>query len=100
MADVLSPLVPTSNTRLLETFQASKLIDDWQAIFNIDISGELSDTREIALYRCQASQLDFFMPSSAAGSAEIYRCLQKLDWYYMSEKCEFGQAIKDLYETA
>jgi len=96
MADVLSPLVSTSNTRLLDTFQVSKLIDDWRATFNIDISGELSDVREISLYRCQASQLDFFMPSSVAGSAQIYRCLQEFDWIYMSEKWEFEEAIKDL----
>jgi SAM-dependent methyltransferase len=96
MASVPSPLVPTSITHLLDTFQVAKLIDDWQATFEIDISSELNGIEEISLYRCQASQLDFFVPASAAGSEQLYRDLRKFDWFYMPEKWEFEEAFKDL----
>jgi SAM-dependent methyltransferase len=96
MANALSPLAPTSTTHLLDTLQAAKLIDDWQTTFNIDISSELNGIEEISLYRCQASQLDFFIPASAAGSEQLYRDLRKFDWFYMPEKWEFEEAFKDL----
>ena len=96
MANAPSPLVPTSTTHLLDTFQATKLIDDWQAILGIDISSELNGIEKISLYRCQVSQIDFFTPASAAGSDQLYRNLQKFDWFYMPEKWEFEEALKDL----
>jgi SAM-dependent methyltransferase len=96
MANAPSPLVATSPTHLLDIFQTAKLINDWKATFNIDISSELSGIEEISLYRCQASRLDFFTPASATGSDQLYRNLQKFDWFYMPEKWEFDEAIKDL----
>lgn len=96
MANAPSPLVPDSTTHLLGIFQVAKLIDDWKATFDIDISGELGGIEEISLYRCQATQLDFFTPASAAGSDQLYQDLQKFDWFYMPEKWEFEEAIKDL----
>ena len=96
MANAPSPLVPASTTHLLDTFQVAKLIDDWKDTFDIDISSELNGIEKISLYRCQASQLDFFTPASAAGSEQLYRDLRKFDWFYMPEKWEFEEAIKDL----
>lgn len=99
MASVQSPLVATSITRLLETFQVAELIEDWQTAFGIDISSELNGIGEISLYHCEVSQLDFFTPASAAGSSQLYRELQKFDWFYMEEKWEFEEAIKDLRDS-
>ena len=96
MASAPSPLVAFSTSHLLETFQAAKLIEDWQTSFGIDISDELDGIEEISLYRCEASKLEFFTPSSAAGSDQLYQKLQKLDWFYMEGKWEFEEAIKDL----
>lgn len=96
MAKVASLLVPTAGAEFLMTFQTSKLIDDWKKRLDIDISSELKDIELISLYRCQASHLDFFMPSSAAGSGELYLHLQQFDWYYMAHKWEFTEALRDL----
>lgn len=98
MAKVLSPLVASSLTHLLETFQAAKLIEDWQLSFNIDISDELDGIDEISLYRCEVSKLDFFAPTSAAGSDQLYQKLQNFEWFYMENKWEFEEAIKDLVD--
>jgi len=96
MAKVASILVPTAGAELLMTFQTAKLIDEWKKRLSIDISTELKDIEQISLYRCEASHLDFFMPSSAAGSAELYLHLQQFDWFYMPDKWEFDQALRDL----
>lgn len=91
-----SPLVPDSTTHLVQVFRVRDLIARWKAAFDIDISEELAGLREIALYRCEASQLDFFVPASAEGSAQLYDQLGRFDWFYMPEKWEFEQGIRDL----
>ena len=96
MASVKSPLVASSPIHLLATFQAAKLIEDWHTCFDIDIADELNGIDEISLYRCDDSKLDFFTPSSATGSDHLYQKLQRLEWFYMQNKWEFEQAIKDL----
>ena len=96
MAKVASLLVPTAGAKLLSAFQTAKLADDWKKSLGIDISSELRDIEQISLYRCEASHLDFFLPPSAAGSGELYLHLQQFDWFYMRDKWEFDQALRDL----
>ena len=96
MLDVKSPLVPQGPTCLIAKFLVKQLKDDWQNLLDIDISDEMWGVNEILLYRCQTSQLDFFMPLSTAGTRQLYADLRKFDWYYMPDKWEFEQAIKDL----
>jgi SAM-dependent methyltransferase len=96
MSEILSPLVPSATAKLRSAFPVGKLIEDWQKTFEIDISNELIGIEEIALYRCEASGLDFFMPPEAAGSEMLYQKLQKFDWFYMQDKWEFTRAIEDL----
>ena len=43
MANAPSPLVASSLTHLLETFQTAKLIEAWQTSFNIDISEYITE---------------------------------------------------------
>lgn len=96
MDNVTSPLVPGAKIRFLDKFQSTKLINDWKTSFNIDISNELIGIQKISLYRCELSQLDFFTPFSAAGSERLYQDLNNFDWFYIEEKWEFEEAIKDL----
>jgi SAM-dependent methyltransferase len=91
-----SPLVPGAPVRLLSRIPASRLITDWKNFLGIDIAGLLGGIPEILLYRCQASQVDFFLPPEAAGTPELYEELRKFDWYYMADKWEFDQALQDL----
>jgi len=91
-----SPLVHQSQTHLLRTFQTDKLIQLWRENLDTDISGELSGIKEIRLNHCEKSQLDFFTPFSAEGSEKLYHQMQKFDWFYMKDKWEFAEALKDL----
>jgi SAM-dependent methyltransferase len=91
-----SPLVPGAPVRLLSRIPASQLITDWKKSMGIDIAGLLGGIPEILLYRCQASQVDFFLPPEAAGTPEFYEELRKFDWYYLAGKWEFNEALRDL----
>jgi 2-polyprenyl-3-methyl-5-hydroxy-6-metoxy-1,4-benzoquinol methylase len=92
---VKSPLNPDSKLSLLETYPVETLINAWKT-YDIDINEELRGIENINLYHCETSCLDFFTPASAAGSSELYSQLQKFDWFYMPQKWEFEEAIKDL----
>lgn len=91
-----SPLSLNATTRLIESYEPRKLREDWQRAFEIDISPELKGVEKIHLYHCEDSQLDFFLPESVAGSERLYEALQKFDWFYMPDKWEFEEAMKDL----
>lgn len=96
MDKVKSPLVPASKVSLLETVPADKLIKAWKTYYDIEVTEEFHGIENIFLYRCETSQLDFFTPSSVAGSDQLYHNLRRLDWFYMPEKWEFDEAIKDI----
>ncbi|MDH3973167.1 MAG: class I SAM-dependent methyltransferase [Deltaproteobacteria bacterium] len=96
MTDVINPLLPDSEIILLKKYFTLTLIRDWESNYRIDISSELKGIEEICLYRCKKSRLDFFYPVSASGGPELYKKLQNFDWFYMPEKWEFDEALKDL----
>lgn len=93
--EVKSPLISSSKIRLLETYATAALVEDWKKTFDMDISKEFGDIERIFLYRCEESNLDFFVPA-IAGSSQLYKDLQKFDWFYMPHKWEFDEALRDL----
>jgi hypothetical protein len=93
----ISPLDPAAPVRLLSTIPVAKLIVDWKLSLGFDIGDELEDIKEIFLYRCQASRVDFWGPPEAAGALNFYENLRKFDWYYMAAECEFAVALRDLF---
>jgi SAM-dependent methyltransferase len=94
--NVESLLVPFTKAFLIKRFPTGPIIDEWQALLDINISNEFDEVKELLLYRCEASQLEFFTPESIAGSEDLYANLRNFEWYYMADKWEFEQAIKDL----
>jgi 2-polyprenyl-3-methyl-5-hydroxy-6-metoxy-1,4-benzoquinol methylase len=93
---ILSPLTGCSDVTVIKTIPSEKLIHDWKASFEIDITNELKNHREIHLCQCNKTRLKFFAPFDIAGSGKLYEHLQKLDGYYMSDKWEHQTAIRDL----
>ena len=93
---IQSPLSPSANVNLLKEYTVKDLVSAWSSDFEIDISCELKGISEIHLYRCEDSQLEFFVPTSAEGSSQLYTDLQKFDWFYIHDKWEFDQAIMDI----
>ncbi len=93
---VLSPITHSTDTRLLKTFHAAQLIQDWSDSFQIDITEELRGYDQIHLHQCNQTGLQFFTPLDAVGSGKLYAQLQRFDWYYMPNKWEHQIALKDL----
>lgn len=92
----LSPLTGTNNVTLLKKKAVNQIIRDWLEIYKIDISDEFHSYKEIFLYRCNESSLNFFLPNDIVGSGKLYEKLEKFDWYYMPDKWEHHAAIQDL----
>jgi SAM-dependent methyltransferase len=55
----------------------------------LDVSPYLDATPEIKMNKCVTCDLGFFVPH-CAGDDAFYEQLQKFDWYYQSEKPEYG----------
>lgn len=96
MIKVVSPLTQSEDVSLLQTIPTNHLIEAWKTEFNIDIIEEFKGYQEIYLYKCNKTQLHFFLPLDIAGSDKLYEQLEKLDWYYMERKWEHDMAIKDI----
>ncbi|MCX5823694.1 MAG: class I SAM-dependent methyltransferase, partial [Deltaproteobacteria bacterium] len=93
---VISPLTNESQVSLLDEIPTSRLVADWNNTFSIDITKEFKDCSTIELYRCDKTGLKFFMPSTVAGSDNLYVQLQKFDWYYMPGKWEHAIALTSM----
>lgn len=91
-----SPLTNSQDVTLLKTIPTEKLIQDWKNSFGIDITEEVYEHENIYFYKCNETQLKFFVPTQTVGSAKLYEHLQKFEWYYMPQKWEHDVAIQDL----
>jgi 2-polyprenyl-3-methyl-5-hydroxy-6-metoxy-1,4-benzoquinol methylase len=93
---VVSPLNGSDDVNLLRTIQSKQLIQNWQNTFHIDITNEFQGQKQIYIYQCNQTKLQFFMPDNAVGSDRLYEQLEKYDWYYMPNKWEHDVALQDL----
>ncbi len=91
-----SPLVENGPTELVEEIDAEFLVYRWRKVFDIDVSAEFGGLDTIKRLRCEQTGLEFFYPHSVAGSGDLYTQLQRYDWYYMADKWEHQQALKDM----
>ncbi|MBD2385334.1 class I SAM-dependent methyltransferase [Cylindrospermum sp. FACHB-282] len=93
---VFSPINKSSDVTILTILKRSQIIEAWHQQFQIDITEEIGEQEEIYLYRCNQTNLMFFVPFDIAGSDKLYEQLEKYDWYYMPEKWEHNVALQDL----
>lgn len=98
MIRVVSPLSGYDNVTLLTTIATENLIQSWRHYFNIDIAAELHGHREIYLFLCNQTQLQFFWPLDLAGSDNLYRQLGEFPWYYKEQKWEYKRCMRDIDE--
>ena len=81
--------------RQLKEYDVKEIISRWSVDFNLDVSEEFASYHTFHLYRCAHCGLDFFYPL-ISGSDRLYSGLQRFDWYYMGDKWEFQEALKDI----
>ena len=90
------PLCRSESVHKTDSLKVPALVDAWQKALHFDVSPEYHSVEEIELWRCAACYLSFFVPEVVAGSPELYRQLEKFDWYYMPRKWEHDVALEDL----
>jgi 2-polyprenyl-3-methyl-5-hydroxy-6-metoxy-1,4-benzoquinol methylase len=92
----LCPLCGNANPITKQEFNSDRITQAWQQAFQMDVSAEFHGIAEFRLLECRDCKLQFFEPSSLAGSPALYESLEKFEWYYMREKWEHGVALEDL----
>lgn len=85
------PLCGSTVPNLLEKVSVSGLVSLYKDILGVAVSDEFSGGRELIYYSCSLCDLRFFHPL-LTGSEGFYESLQKLDWYYLSDKEEYDFA--------
>ncbi len=93
---VRSPLTGTQDVSVVRRIATQDLIEEWRARYQIDIADEFHGVDEVLAYRCNDTGLVFFRPIEIAGSANLYRELQRKIPYYVGLKWEHHQALQDL----
>ncbi len=92
----ISPITGTDDVTLIRTVDTSKLVEDWKKSLDIDITNELRGYKQLFLYRCNETGLEYYEPMELAGSGELYKRLQNHDWYYMYNRWEHQLAINHI----
>lgn len=94
---VVSPLSGRDRVIELGRLDVRRIVNEWQTAFDMDIRGEFHGAETLIRYRCMDTGLEFFEPSSVAGSVALYTALEGLDWYYQTDKWEHRQALRLLH---
>ena len=89
---VKSPLCEGGRCDLERVVDANSIRQAW-AKQGLDLSAELADIDAMGLWRCRASQLQFYSPAPV-GSARLYEFIAQRDWYYAADKWEFRKAVE------
>lgn len=94
---MLSPITGTGDVTLIRKIDCGSLVTQYKNTFGLDISYLLAGRRELSLYSCNASGYRFYSPSDVVGDSAFYHHLEVNDWYYMSTKWEFEEALKYIH---
>ena len=90
---MISLLTGQDNAELLGNFSPIKISDAWQKSMSIDVGSDFRQLNQIEYWMCPITKFCWYTPQEAAGGEELYKQLQKFDWYYMPNKWEFNKAL-------
>lgn len=90
---MLSPLSGNNNVTKLNVLSPQEIAQCWITQLGVDVGSEFKKLSEIEYWRCNDTNLHWYLPKEAAGSGELYSQLEKFDWYYMPDKWEFQAAV-------
>lgn len=88
------PLCQHAEPELVRALPMAALRRGW-ARFGITEIGGGPDLAAVAHLRCPRCTLEFFAPRLLGDSA-FYQALARHDWYYMQEKWEYEEAMRDV----
>ena len=94
---MLCPLCASNDARKIQQYDVSRLVQDWNSKFGLDVRQDFGEVEQFELWECEQCRLRFFTPAILAGSPEFYVRLEGLSWYYnMPRKWEHDVALQDL----
>jgi SAM-dependent methyltransferase len=93
------PLCGAARATLDRTLRRAEVTDEWRRWLDLDIGGELEGFVDIPQWRCVQCGLVFF-PAATAGTGRLYEALQRFPWYYVADKWEYAEALRDIPDGA
>jgi SAM-dependent methyltransferase len=93
---VRCPLCSSLNTVLQDSLEVTEITSRWKQAHGVDLGSEFGEVSVVQLHKCLECALRFFTPASVAGSARLYKELEKRDWYYLPRKWEHDAALQDM----
>lgn len=94
--DIKSPLTKESGVELVRSLSPEKIAHSWQSSMGVDVGDAFLSLPKIDHWRCLKTGIEWYTPSEAAGEADLYAQLERLDWYYMDNKWEFHEALRHI----
>ena len=92
---VTSSFTGQKDAVLVERISVDMLIKAWDSQFDIDVRSYFEGMTHVALYECQRTRCQFFLPESVQSKPGLYAELSTFDWYYGGIKWEHRTAIND-----
>jgi 2-polyprenyl-3-methyl-5-hydroxy-6-metoxy-1,4-benzoquinol methylase len=87
-----SSITQSGNTTVLNTINPKDISEKYRNAMGVDVGDEFRSLSTIEFWQCNDTGFRWYEPAKAAGGGELYRQLEKFDWYYMPEKWEFSAA--------
>lgn len=83
------------NVRQVCEYPTDRIAAGWREKFKIDVGMDFGEVSRISLLCCEECGLLYYFPRIFASDG-LYSNLQLFDWYYMGDKWEFQEALRDL----
>jgi SAM-dependent methyltransferase len=99
MKGVKSTLFNDGACELIETFEASKIIEKYSKEIGVDIERFFEGINQVKLYNCIETGYRFYYPESIIGDAKFYEDLAKARQSYYSRRWEHIQALNYIRKT-
>jgi len=87
-----NPITGSENIVLERKIFSSFIIEEYRKELDIDVSKFFRYINKISVYKCLDTGYRFYHPFNVSGDNSFYQELEKLPWYYMDCKWEYGVA--------
>lgn len=96
--NIKSPLTGSNNIIFKNEISCNFIIKNYEKL-NINVSKYFQKLKNIQIYQCNDTGLNFYYPFNITGDEEFYEKLQEFPWYYMDWKWEHKKANNLIKKT-
>ncbi|HEX8549872.1 MAG TPA: methyltransferase domain-containing protein, partial [Cytophagaceae bacterium] len=95
MENIYSPLTNKNNVKKIDILDIARLKKQYLSQYRVDVSRFFNNIKELAIYECQDSKLQFYYPFSPIGDGLFYSELGKgYSGYYSPWRWEHERAYR------